>query len=73
MKIFKMKSLMLRIWVTFTIIILIIICCISFLYLVAFRIFDENSKIQDLAAAHNILVNNGNFEDPLRFDKLKIL
>ncbi|UZQ51931.1 sensor histidine kinase [Clostridium kluyveri] len=73
MKVFKMKSLMLRIWVTFTIIILIIICCISFLYLVAFRIFDENSKIQDLAAAHNILVNNGNFEDPLRFDKLKNL
>ncbi|MFL0197841.1 ATP-binding protein [Clostridium sp. WILCCON 0269] len=73
MKIFKIKSLMLRIWMTFTIMILVIICCISFLYLFAFRIFDENAKIQDLTAAHDMLVKNNNFQDPLRFDKLKNL
>lgn len=69
----KIKSLMLRIWMTFTIMILIIICCISLLYMFVFRVFDEKGKIQDLKAAHNMLLKNDNFDDPLSFDKLRNL
>lgn len=69
----KIKSLMLRIWMTFTIMILIIICCISFLYMFVFRAFDEKAKIEDLKVAHNMLLKNDNFNEPLRFDKLRNL
>lgn len=47
-----------RIWMTFTAIILIIICSISMLYLFAFRKIEENAKIQDLKAVHEMLLNN---------------
>ncbi|MFL0195976.1 ATP-binding protein [Clostridium sp. WILCCON 0269] len=73
MKIFKIRSLMLRIWMTFTIMILVIICCISLLYLFVFRASDEKAKIEDLKAAHIMLLTNGNFNDPLSFDKLRNL
>jgi len=73
MRAFKIKSLTMRIWITFTIMILIIICSISFLYLFAFRSFDESAKIQDLKTSHDILVKNNNFTEPLRFDKLRNL
>ncbi|WP_368487710.1 ATP-binding protein [Clostridium sp. BJN0013] len=73
MKKFKIKSLMLRIWITFTIMILVIICCISLLYVFVFRAFDEKAKIEDLKAAHNMLLKSDNFNDPLRFDKLRNL
>ncbi|MFL0198468.1 ATP-binding protein [Clostridium sp. WILCCON 0269] len=73
MKILKINSLMIRIWMTFTGMILIIICCISFLYVVAFRSFDESAKIQDMKVAHDMLVKSSNFQNPLRFDKLKNL
>jgi len=43
---------------TFTAIILIIICSISMLYLFAFRKIEENAKIQDLKAVHETLLNN---------------
>ncbi|APM38729.1 sensor histidine kinase [Clostridium kluyveri] len=69
----KIKSLMLRIWMTFTIMILIIICCISLLYMFVFRAFDEKAKIEDLKVAHNMLLKNDNFNEPLRFDKLRNL
>jgi two-component system sensor histidine kinase CssS len=73
MNAFKIKSLTMRIWITFTIMILVIICSISFLYLFAFRSFDESAKIQDLKTSHDILAKNNNFTEPLRFDKLRNL
>lgn len=73
MKRLKFKSLTMRIWTTFTGIILIIICSISLLYLVAFRRIDENAKIQDLKVAHDILLNSNNFNAPNRFDELRNL
>ncbi|WP_368488704.1 ATP-binding protein [Clostridium sp. BJN0013] len=73
MKIFKAESLMIRIWVVFTIVTLTIICCISFLYLVTFRVFDENAKIEDLKTAHEILLKNNILNQPLKFDKLRNL
>ncbi|SNX53588.1 HAMP domain-containing sensor histidine kinase [Thermoanaerobacterium sp. RBIITD] len=65
MRRFKFKSLTMRIWVTFTAVILIIICSISILYLFAFRKIDENAKIQDLKVAHEILLKNNNFNQPV--------
>ncbi|SMC27582.1 two-component system, OmpR family, sensor histidine kinase CssS [Clostridium acidisoli DSM 12555] len=73
MKMLKIKSLTMRIWMTFTIMILIIICCITFLYLFAFRAFDESAKIQDLKTYHEMLIKNNNFNQPLRFDKFRNL
>ena len=73
MKKIKFKSLTMRIWTTFTAMILIIICSISFLYLVAFRRMNENAKIHDLKVAHDILLKNNNFDKPSRLDELKNL
>lgn len=73
MKSFKFKSLTMRIWTTFTIIILTIICSISFLYLVAYRRIDESSKNQDLKVSHDILLKSNNFNQPNRFDELRNL
>lgn len=73
MKRLKFKSLTLRIWTTFTAIILIIICSISLLYLVAFRRNNEKSKIQDLKVAHDVLLKSNNFNQQNRFDELKNL
>jgi two-component system sensor histidine kinase CssS len=71
MKKFRFKSLTMRIWATFTIIILIIICSISILYFSAYRQLNENAKIQDLKAAHDILLKNNNFSKPEnRFNEL---
>jgi len=70
---FKFKSLTMRIWTTFTVIILIIIFSISFFYLVAFRTINEKAKIQDLKVSHDILVKDKNFTAPNRFDELKNL
>lgn len=73
MKKLRFKSLTLRIWTTFTAIILIIICSISVLYLVAFRRINESSKIQDLKVAHDVLLNGDNFNQQNRFNELKNL
>jgi len=62
-----------RIWTTFTIIILIIIFSISFFYLVAFRTINEKARIQDLKVSHDFLVKNKNFTEPNRFDEIKNL
>lgn len=70
---FKFKSLMMRIWTTFTVIILIIICGISLLYLGTFRRFVDNSKMQDLKVAHDILLTGKNLSQPNRFDEMKNL
>ncbi|MBK5241056.1 HAMP domain-containing sensor histidine kinase [Clostridium sp.] len=70
---FKFKSLTMRIWTTFTIIILIIIFSISFFYLVAIRTINEKAKIEDLKVSHDVLITNNNFTEPNRFDELKNL
>lgn len=70
---FKFKSLTMRIWTTFTIIILIIIFSISFFYLVAYKTIDEKAKIEDLKVSHDILIKKKNFTEPSRFDELKNL
>jgi two-component system sensor histidine kinase CssS len=73
MKIFRKNSLMMRIWMTFTIMILIIVCCISLLYIFAFRAFDESSKMQDLKAFHETLAKSDNLNHPLGFNNLRNL
>lgn len=74
MKRLRFKSLTMRIWATFTVVILIIICSISFLYLVAFRKISDNNKVQDLKVAHDILLKSNNFNQPLgRFDEMRNL
>lgn len=73
MKKLKFKSLTMRIWATFTIIILIIIFSISFFYLVAFRTINEKAKTEDLKVSHDILIKSEKFTEPNRFDELKNL
>jgi two-component system sensor histidine kinase CssS len=73
MKKLKFNSLTMRIWTTFTVIILIIIFSISFFYIVAFKTINEKAKIQDLKVAHDILLNTKNFSEPNRFDELRNL
>ena len=70
---FKFKSLTMRIWTTFTLIILIIIFSISFFYLVAFRTINEKAKIEDLKVSHDYLINAENFTEINRFDELNNL
>ncbi|MEQ8154592.1 MAG: HAMP domain-containing sensor histidine kinase [Clostridiaceae bacterium] len=72
-RLFRFRSLTMRIWTTFTAVILIIICSTSFLYLVAYRKVNENAKIEDLKVAHDILLNSDNYTPPSRFDELKNL
>lgn len=67
MKRLRFKSLTMRIWTTFTAIILAIIFSISLIYLFAFRRVNENAKIQDLKVAHTSLFQSNNFEQPNRF------
>lgn len=74
MKRFKFKSLTMRIWTTFTAIILIIILGISIFYLAAFRRIEQNSRIQDLKVVHDMLLNGNNLNQPLnRFDEMRNL
>ncbi|MBP1743843.1 MAG: sensor histidine kinase [Firmicutes bacterium] len=73
MKRLKFKSLTMRIWTTFTAIILAIILGISVIYMVAYRKIDEQSKLQDLKVAHNIMMNNRTYELSTRFDELRNL
>ena len=70
---FKFKSLTMRIWTTFTIIILIIIFSISFFYLVAFKAIDEKAKIEDLKVSHDYLIKAKDFTGQNRFDEMKNL
>ena len=73
MKKLRFKSLTMRIWTTFTAIILVIICGISFLYLFAYRRISENNKMQDLKVFHNVIINSENYIQPNRFDELRNL
>ncbi|HHV75423.1 MAG TPA: HAMP domain-containing histidine kinase [Thermoanaerobacterium sp.] len=60
-KIFRFRSLAMRIWMTFTAVILIIVCSLSMLYIFAYRRVEENNKIQDLKVSHEMLLKNDNF------------
>ncbi|SHJ27011.1 two-component system, OmpR family, sensor histidine kinase CssS [Clostridium cavendishii DSM 21758] len=73
MKKIKFKSLAMRIWATFVVINLIIIFSISFLYLVAFRMIGENSKIQNLKFAHDVLLQSSNLGQSKNFEDLSSL
>jgi two-component system sensor histidine kinase CssS len=59
MKKLKFKSLTMRIWTTFTIIILIIICSITIIYISIYKEIDDNSKLADLKVLHEGVINNG--------------
>lgn len=59
-KIFRFRSLAMRIWMTFTAVILIIVCSLSMLYIFAYRRVEENNKIQDLKVSHEMLLKNNN-------------
>lgn len=70
----KFKSLTMRIWFTFTIIILIIICSISIIYLSVFRASKEKDTMQDLKVAHNSIFDANKFdESENRFDEMRNL
>ena len=66
-----------RIWTTFTAIILIIIFSISIFYLVAFRTITETGITQALKVSHevsrDILLKASKFTAPNRFDELRNL
>lgn len=70
---FKFKSLTMRIWTTFTAIILVIICGISLLYFATFKRISENDKIQDLKVAHDTLLSSDNYSEAKRFDEFRNL
>ncbi|MBX4262666.1 HAMP domain-containing histidine kinase [Clostridium estertheticum] len=70
---YKFKSLTMRIWTTFTAIILIIILSISFFYLVAFKSISETNKTHDLKLSHDILLTGNNYTQPNRSDEQRNL
>ncbi|WP_404814500.1 HAMP domain-containing sensor histidine kinase [Clostridium estertheticum] len=70
---YKFKSLTMRIWTTFTAIILIIIFSISIFYLVAFRTITEKDITQDLKVSHAHLLKASDFTKPNGFDEYKNL
>ncbi|MDP4089079.1 MAG: HAMP domain-containing sensor histidine kinase [Bacillota bacterium] len=70
----KFTSLTMRIWTTFTAVILIIILSISLYYLFAIRRTKENSYIQILKGAHEMILDSQNYDAPViigpeRFNK----
>ena len=67
---YKFKSLTMRIWTTFTAIILIIILSISFFYLFAFKNITEKAQTKDLKWSHDNLLKVNNFTAPVRFDEI---
>lgn len=74
MKKLKYKSLTMRIWATFTIIILIIVCSTSLIYLLVYNNINEKAKIQDLKVAHEMLLKNNDYSQPNnQFNQLKNL
>ncbi|WP_375293670.1 HAMP domain-containing sensor histidine kinase [Clostridium estertheticum] len=70
---YKFKSLTMRIWTTFTAIILIIIFSISIFYLVAFRTITENGITHDIKASHAFLLKASNFTKPNGFEGMRNL
>ena len=73
MKKFQFKSLTMRIWATFTVIMLIMVLGISLIYTVVYRQIEETSKIQDLKVTHDIMVKNNTYNISNRFNELRNL
>ncbi|MDP4178234.1 MAG: HAMP domain-containing sensor histidine kinase [Bacillota bacterium] len=74
MKHLKYKSLTMRIWMTFNVVILIIICSLSLIYMMVYRKISEKSKIHDLTVSHEQLIKNNNYNEPIvGFDKISNL
>jgi two-component system sensor histidine kinase CssS len=67
------KSLTIRIWATFTIVILFIICSISIIYFLVYKNISENNRVKDLKVAHNILLSSQDYNRLNRFDELNNL
>ncbi|WP_328598648.1 HAMP domain-containing protein [Inconstantimicrobium porci] len=67
---FQFRSLTMRIWTTFTVIILVIILGISFIYLVIFRRINNEAKMNDLKVAHDMIVESDNIYEPNRLNEL---
>lgn len=57
-----------RIWTTFTVIILVIILGISFIYLVIFRRINNEAKMNDLKVVHDMIVESDNIYEPNRLN-----
>ena len=70
MRKFKFKSLTMRIWMTFTAVILLVALCLTVMYFYYFRYLDTRGRTQDLLEVHDILLDS-NFADPARFDILR--
>jgi len=68
----EFKSLTMRIWITYTAIILSIILGINLFYTVAYKEISENTKKKDLLAIHNIILNN-NLKQPTGYEDFQIL
>ncbi|MBV4419273.1 sensor histidine kinase [Clostridium tyrobutyricum] len=64
---------MMRIWITFTATSIIIIFCISFLYMFSFRTFDEEAHMKDMKVAHEMLLKSNDFSHPVEFNNLRNL
>ncbi|MDS0526125.1 HAMP domain-containing histidine kinase [Clostridium sp. SHJSY1] len=72
MKKLKFKSLTIRIWATFTSAILIIVMCISLIYIFIYRKIDEKYILEDLKYSHSWVLKNNNSKAP-EFDGFKNL
>ena len=72
MKTFKFKSLTMRIWTIFTVLILLITLCLTVIYLIFVRYTDSRSKTRDLVGAHTYIMEN-NFDAPPQFDVFRNL
>ena len=68
----KFKSLTMRIWITFTAVILLITLCLSVIYFYYFRYLDTRNKTQDLLESHIFLLDSS-FDEPMRLDILRSL
>lgn len=59
---------------TFNVVILIIICSLSLIYMMVYRKINEKSKIHDLTVSHDQLIKNNNYNEPIvGFDKINNL
>lgn len=74
MKFIKIKSLAVKIWITYAIIILIVLSSSSIIYLCVFRNLEEKDKIESLSLAHDILLRDSNSNNTDNsFNKMKNL
>lgn len=53
----KINSMALKIWYIFTLIVVIVVCSISFIGFTSFNALTQNNQKQDLLALHNMLIN----------------